>query len=216
MNKQIDEDKLRKIKIKLLISHDQWKELKAHMYWTFILFSVIISLALLYKVFPTWDLNNIEYSHLISSILIFSIVFILFSTLKFSSRFALLIGFISIIHLIIFLSCNLLLQERVELLQFREIVENIIISIFTLSEKEFVCTNIGSNTPVGTFVYWSIYFFSQYIESNYRNVANTLKEFEAMEQELKEKMENKDQKNDENKKDENKKSSTKKGKSKTS
>lgn len=187
----IDHEHLRRMKIKLLITRDQWKELKAHMYWTAMIFSAVISLALFtqksfhYSIdFPQSIMIEISnYSHLISSLMSFSMIFILYSSQLFSSRLSSLISFISFIQIIFTIFCYILslthIDETIKPLQ--EYVRQYLSFFLVSSEIDFLCLQLDGNLPIGSLVYWIIYIFSAYMENNYRNILKTLNEFEEME-----------------------------------
>ena len=184
----IDHEHLRRMKIKLLITRDQWKELKAHMYWTAMIFSGVISLALLTQKSFQYSINFplieiINYSHFMSSLMSFSMIFILYSSQLFSSRLSSLISSLSFIQIIFTILCYILslthIDETIQPLQ--EYVRHSLSYFFVSSEIDFFCGQLNGNLPIGSLVYWIIYIFSAYMENNYRNILKTLNEFEEME-----------------------------------
>ena len=203
-----DEETLKKMKMKLVLSYEQWKELKRNMYTTFLLFLFIISLSLLYKVSPNWNEKvEINYSNLLNSIIIFLIIFILLSPLKFHTKFSSFLGLITTIQFILFLLCNCIqeknetfeeknenfqqINEIFQFLQINERINNLFLLILTPIEKDLICSEIGLNTPVGPFIYWAMYLFIQYMEGNYQKIEKTLRDFEDMEKELKDSLQKK-------------------------
>jgi hypothetical protein len=190
-NSGVDYDHLRKMKIKLLITRDQWKELKAHMYWTALLFSAVISLALISQKALKFSMDAplskmievIDYSHLLSSLMSFSMVFILYSPPRFSSRLSFLVGFMSVIQIILTSSCQVLSMTQIEEIKPLQEFLNESFSLFLVSsEIDSLCSQLNGNLPIGSLVYWIIFVFSVYMENNYSNVVKTLNEFEEVEQ----------------------------------
>lgn len=208
----IDEATLQKMKIKLLISYDQWKALKAHMYWTFMIFSFVIGLLLLYTSFNlssspipsssslppitfqiySWYFS-INWVQLFNSLLVLSLLLKLYK--PFLQQFYLLnqfINIISTIYFLIYLICQLFIlphyHPSIELLQ--ESLFNIFQSQYTKLEIIEFCQKFTFNSPIGVLISWAILVFSYYMENNYKKVENTLKEFEELEN-LLNKMKNK-------------------------
>jgi hypothetical protein len=186
---EVNEEYFTKMKIKLLISRDQWKELKAHMYWTFIMFSGAISLALLtqtLKFSSEWSLEHINYSQLLNALISFSMVFILIASTRFQSRLSVGVAIITIVHILAYLSClikSMTLQTEFRPLQ--DLITETLQMFLITSEIDFLCSELNGTSPVGAFMYWTIFIFSSYMEGNYLKTLTTLKEFEELEKSLK-------------------------------
>jgi hypothetical protein len=186
---QVNEEYFTKMKIKLMISRDQWKELKAHMYWTFIMFSAAISLALLSQTLTfssEWSLEQINYSQLLNALISFSMVLILFSSTRFQSRLSLCVGIATILHVVAYLSCmlrSMTLQSNLKPLQ--DLISETLQMFLVTSEIDYLCSELNGTSPVGAFMYWTIFLFSAYMEGNYLKTLTTLKEFEELELSLK-------------------------------